>query len=79
MQKQGGFCHDFMSDAVFHSLALCHRAGQFREPIKQLCVFVSNTIYSVSDNDLIDDKVACIAKPVLMFLKHLPCKSTSGL
>ena len=38
------------------------------------------TLYiRLSDNSLIEDKVACIAKPVLMSLKHLPCKSTSRL
>ena len=33
----------------------------------------------LSDNGFIDDKVACIAKPVLMFLKHHPFKSPSRL
>ena len=62
---------------MFYSLTLRSRAGQFPS---------SNSVYSfrilsilLTDNGLIDDRVACIAKPVLMSLKHPPCKLTSTL
>ena len=72
MQKQGALSY-LMGDAVFHCLALCISLSR-------------NSVYSFrivsilfSDKGFMDDRVAGIAKLVLISLRQWPFKSTSKL